>query len=315
MSIIDTLGGAVSSVKKKFHYGHHPSIIMWDTGKVQEKKEDEGIFSGIKNLGKQLEDAVTGGGIFSGIKNLGKQLEDVVTGEQSKLYNSFKFDAMISESHESRATVTSFPVSSGFIVSDHIIKHNRSLVLTAAAVNMQNSAFWSASVQGLSVITGAIFNNPILPIVGGIAGGVASAFETEDRIQSTYELFKTFMGTGQKLYISTIVGPYLNCVVTGIRTKQDKDTSSMLAVEITFEELQVIGPDILAKNAKTAMADMYDYSEFAKMAQTIGIGILGGVPLPGLGSIGDAPTKQLANLKGKLAALDSPLSFVKGRLL
>ena len=180
---------------------------------------------------------------------------------------------------------------------------------------MQNSAIWSASVQGLSVATGAIFNNPIIPIIGGIAGGIASAFETSDRIQSTYNLFNSFRATGKKLYISTILGPYLNCVVTSIKTKHDKNTSAMLSVEILLEELQVIGGDELSDKAREAMESMYDYSEFAKMAQGLGIGVLGGVPLPGLGSIGDSPTKQLSNLKGKLADLASPVSSVKGRLL
>lgn len=296
MSIFDTdiIGDAISSVKGKFHYGHHPSIIMWSTGKVQEKEDT---------------------GLFTGLANLGKQMESLATGNVPELYNSFKFDAMVSEGHEAQATITSFPVSSGFVVSDHVIKHNRVLVLNAVATNMQNAALWAASVQGLSVITGSIFNNPIIPIIGGIAGGVASAFETEDRIQSTYNLFNSFRVTGQKLYISTILGPYLNCVVTSLKCRHDKDTSAILAIEITLEELQVIGDDELATEARKAMESMYDYSEFAKMAQSIGIGVLGGVPLPGLGSVGDLPTKQLANLKDKLAILNSPISSVKGRLL
>ena len=89
----------------------------------------------------------------------------------------------------------------------------------------------------------------------------------------------------------------------------------MLSVEIFLEELQVIGDDALATEARKAMESMYDYSEFAKMAQGMALGVVGGAPLPGLGSIGDAPTKQLATLKDKLAKLASPLSSVKGRLL
>lgn len=180
---------------------------------------------------------------------------------------------------------------------------------------MQNSALWSASLQGLSVITGAIFNNPIIPLVGGLVGGVASAFETEDRIQSTYNLMHDLMTKGTKLYISTILGPYLNCVITGLKTRHDKMTSAMLAIEITLEELQVIGTDALADAARAALNNIYDYSEFAKMAQNIGVGVLGGAPLPGLGAIGDSPLKQLSTLKSKLAILNTPLSSVKGRIL
>lgn len=247
--------------------------------------------------------------------SIAQSLETLVTSGTPEFFSSFKFDAVVSESHSAESVVTKFPVSSGFLVSDHMITQNRVLKLEAVAVNMQNATMWTASVQGITVLTGAIFNNPILPIVGGVVGAVASAFETEDRIQSTYNLFNGFRATGQRLFVSTIIGPYLNCVVTGIRTRQDKMTSEMLAVEITLEELQVIGPDELADAARKAMESMYDYSALAKMAQSLGVGVLGGVPIPGLGVIGDAPTKQLANLKSKLAKLAQPVSSVKGRLI
>lgn len=297
MSMIETdfVGDALDKAKSKFHYGHHPSIIMWSNGPaVQIKDKPANTFGSIA-----------------------QSLEPIVNGSSSvpESFSSFKFDAMVSEAHDAESIVTKNPVSSGFLVSDGMITQNRVLKLEAVAVNMQNSALWSASFQGLSVVTGAIFNNPILPIVGGIIGGVASAFESDDRIQSTYNLFNGFRTNKTKLYVSTILGPYLNCVVTKLTTKQDRMTSSMLAIEITLEELQVIGVDVLADAARTAMNSVYDYSEFAKMAQSLGVGILGGVPLPGLGSIGDAPTKQLATLQDKLAKLDAPLSSVKGRLL
>lgn len=296
MALIDTslIGDGLSKIKKDFSYGHQPSIIMWSNGSTAAEKGDEdeqGFFGGTA-----------------------KALESLVTSGTPESFNSFKFDAMIAEEHEDTATVTKFPVSSGFLVSDHVIKQNRMLKLTAVAVNMQNSAIWSASVQGLSVVSGAIFNSPIIPIVGGIAGGVASAFETSDRMQSAYNLFNSFRVTGQKLYISTILGPYLNCVVVSVKSRQDKESSHMAALEILLEELQVIGEDTLADEAKKAMEEMYDYSEFAKMAQSIGLGVIGGATLPGLGIPGTSPTKQLSNLESKLSKLSSPVSSVKGRL-
>ncbi len=294
MSMIDTdlVGDQLSKLNGKFHYGHHPSIIMWSNGPAVQSKDSPTTFGSI-----------------------GQALESVLSSETPESFSSFKFDAMVSESHDAESVVTKFPVSSGFLVSDHTITQNRILKLEAVAVNMQNSALWSASLRGLSVITGAIFNNPIIPLVGGLGGVVASAFETQDRIQSTWNLFNNFRANGTKLYISTIMGPYLNCVVTKISAKHDRMTSAILAVEITLEELQVIGADDIGDAARKAMVSMYDYSEFAKMAQSLGVGILGGVPLPGLGIVGDAPTKQLANLKDKLAKLSSPLSSVKGRLI
>lgn len=297
--IIGDVTNAASNLKKRFSYGPHPSIIMWEAGTAaQVKEKDESVF-----------DEVTGA-----ISSVRTKLESLTTSEVPSQFNSFKFDAMVSESHDAQTVVTKVPTSSGFVVSDHIINQNRVLKLEAVAVNMQNSSMWVASVQGLSVVSGAIFNNPVLPAIGGLYGVVSSAFETENRIQSTYDLFNGLRTKGTKLYISTILGTYLNCVVTGIRTKHDKMTSSMLAVEITLEELQVVGSDALADAAKAAIESSYDYSDFAKMATGLGIGVLGGVALPGLGSV-SRPTEQLKVLKNKLAALSSPVSAVKGRLL
>lgn len=282
----------LSSIGKRFHYGHHPSIIMWSNGEAVQEESNENVFGSIS-----------------------KTLEGLVTSGAPESFSSFKFDAVVSEGHDAESTITSFPVSSGFLVSDHVITQNRIIKLEAVASNMQNSAMWSASIQGLSVISGAIFNNPMLPLIGGAIGTVASAFETSDRIQSTYNLFNGFRANGTKLYISTILGPYLNCVVTGVKAKTDRMTSAILAVEVTMQELQVVGADALAETARSAMESMYDYSEFAKLAQSVGVGVLGGAPIPGLGVLGDAPTKQLSTLKDKLSKLSSPLSSVKGRIL
>lgn len=149
MAIFDTdiLGDTGAKFTSgKFHYGHHPSIIMWSNGPAPQP-QDSDLFGG-----------------------LSKELESLVTSEAPEIFNSFKFDAMVSEGHAAQSTVTSFPVSSGFVVSDHIINHNRVLQLTAVAVNMQNSAMWMASIQGISVAAGAIFNSPTIPLLGGLAG-------------------------------------------------------------------------------------------------------------------------------------------------
>lgn len=286
------IGDAVSSVTDKFSYGPTPSIIMWSAGPMEEKEDETGLFGGFA-----------------------KSLESLVTSAVPEKFNSFKFDAMMSEEHEDTSVVTKFPVSSGFLVSEHIIKQNRVLKLTAVASNMQNASMWMASIQGISVATGAIFNNPIIPVIGSVAGTVASAFESSDRVQSTYALFTKLRMAGTKLYVSTILGPYLNCVITSIRCKHDKMTSSILAVEITMEELQTVDKDALAEEARVAMASMYDYSGFAKMAMSAGIGVLGGAPLPGLGIPGDPISKQLSALTDKLAKLASPISSIKGRFL
>lgn len=302
--VVDAAGSAASKFKNTFSYGPHPSIIMWaaqNTPKLTEKDTSEdSILSNIDDL-------------VSGVR---EKVEDVISStNKDSNFNSFKFDAVVSEEHHAQSTVTKLPASSGFLVSDHIINHNRVLRLHVVAANMQNSAAGIVSVQGAAVVSGAIFNNPLMSAAGSLYGAVSSAFETEDRVQSTYTLFNSLRTSGTKLYISTILGTYLNCVITGISVKQDKNTASILSMELTLEELQVIDMenDTNANAAAASINTMYDYSEFAKMATGLGIGVLGGVPLPGLGS--GTPSAQLAELKSKLGKLASPVSSVKGILM
>lgn len=300
--MIDSLTGLGNTAVKNFKYGHRPSVIMWEKTDVSVKSKDEAGSTLFGGSGARGTDEVI-------------QEIDVANGQQAeKIFNTFKFDAVVSEEHDSQAIVTKFPVSSGFLVSDHIIKQNRMLRLTAVAANMQNASMWMLSAQGLSVATGAIFSNPMIPILGSVAGTVASAFETSNRLQSTFDLFNQFRAAGTLLYISTIAGPYLNCVVVGVRTKQDKMTSHILAVDVTFEELQVVDESDLMRAARTAMESMRDYSSFAKVAQSLGVGVAGGMPLPGLGQVGLPIGAQLGNLKEKLSVLNAPVSSVKGVL-
>lgn len=280
------------SFLSNFSYGPHPSIIMWSDGSIVQEEDGFDLFGGIS-----------------------KKLESLVTSDAPENFNSFKFDAVISEEHSAENTVTKFPVSSGFVVGEHSIVHNRVLKLVAVAANMQNAAMWSASVQGMSVISGAIFRNPIMPIVGSMAGLVASTFETSDRIQFVYDLFNRFRVSGTKLYISTIVGQYLNCVVTKIATKHDKMNSSILQIEVTLEELQTIGDDELAVQARKSMENMYDYSGFVGVATSIGIGALGSRSLPGLGRSVEPPTIQLAALSRKTVDKEEILTEIKGRVM
>lgn len=299
-SLIDSISSGASALKQKFHYGPHPSIFMWEKEAVAATKKDEN-----PSLLSQAAGAIS---------SARTKLESLTTSQVPSTFNSFKFDAIISEGHDAETIITKRPVSSGFLVSDHGINQNRVLKVSAVATNLQNSSMWGVSVQGLSVVSGAIFNNPVLPAIGGLYGLVSSAFESEDRVQSTYNLFNSLRMNRTKLYISTILGTYLNCVITRISVKHDKETAAILAIELTLEELQVVGSDKLADQAAAAIATSYDYSAFAKMAMSLGIGVLGGAPLPGLGS-SSKPADQLSTLKSKLSKLSTPVSSVKGRIL
>lgn len=291
LGITDVIG-AGKGLLKKFNYGPHPSVIMWSNSAGPKIKETENIVGTVR-----------------------KKLETILApGQTPEDFQAFKFDAVVSEDHASEVTVTKFPTSSGFVVSDHIIRHNRVLKISAVAVNMQNSSMWAVSASGFSVLTGAIFNNPAFSVYGSVANTVLSAFETQDRIRSTFELFQSLQSSGTMLYISTINGIYTNCIITKVGSATSAKTGMMLSIDITVEELQVVDKDndSLTTTARNKMNEMSDYSGFAKVAASIGVGVLGGMALPGLGS-SFKPSDQLKVLKSKLGILRSPVSAIKGR--
>ncbi|MBI0275404.1 hypothetical protein I6H07_06090 [Hafnia alvei] len=238
----------------KFNYGPKPAIIMWQASTDSTPDAD---------------DFTVGDAPITSLTDPAEQ-------KTNTQFYAYKFDATVSEKHHASATVTKFPVSNGFIVSDHLIKNNRVLTLKVVATNMVNDETWLMSVDGMAVISGAIFASPIGSLVGSAAALVQTSFETADRIASAYQKFLGFMSNGTKLYINTILGTYTNCIVTDIQTEQDKDTSSIFAALITLEELQVSDPsnDAAAMAAVQDMQEMTDYSKFVKIAESVGLGLI-----------------------------------------
>lgn len=188
-----------------------------------------------------------------------------------KNFMMFMCDAVPSEGHTAQSVVTKFPMSNGFIVSDHMIKQNRILKLRILVSNMVNNTLWEASLAGGISATADVLGLPILGLIGEAAALVQTSFESEDRVQSAFRMFNQFMAEGTRLYVNTILGPYSNCVVTGIETIQDKDTATVMAAEIILEELQVTSVSKQDIAVSTVLANDTDYSKFIKMGMSIGL--------------------------------------------
>jgi len=189
----------------------------------------------------------------------------------------FKFDAVPSEGHTAQSIVTKFPMSNGFIVSDHRIIQNRILKLRVVASNMINNTLWEASLAGGITAAADVLDLPLLGLIGNTAALVQTAFESEDRVQSAFKLFSQFMSEGTRLYVNTILGAYSNCVVTGIETIQDKDTSTVFAAEIMMEELQVTSASNTDMAVNKVLENETDYSKFIKLGMSVGLFALEGL--------------------------------------
>jgi hypothetical protein len=251
LSSITDIGESVSS---KFNYGLNPSLIMWEA-------EEGGTYDN-----PDVEDETSG-------DNSVKDPADAAS--SAKTFHTYKFDAVAREEHSAMAEITKLPVSSGFIVSDHSIKRNRVLKLAVCTANMVNETLWVGTVAGAIGAVGDVASIPLLSLVGSATALAQTMFETEDRVANAYKLFSQLMADGTRLYVNTILGPYSNCVVTGIEVVQDSNTSTIFAAEITMEELQVVEPSETDLAARSILTNQTDYSQFVSIAESYGLYFLG----------------------------------------
>ncbi|NRA49462.1 MAG: hypothetical protein HRU12_10055 [Phaeodactylibacter sp.] len=128
------------------------------------------------------------------------------------------FDAIVSEGHEVENKVTEFPIDSGFVVSDHVIRKNRMLKMEVVSVR---HAFKGRQRDGLT--SGA-----------------------HNKIKDDFDILTEMVQKGIRCNIVTILGAYLNCVVTKMKTKQDVETSTILQANIVIREMNVVGVDVSA---------------------------------------------------------------------
>ncbi|MDK9366444.1 phage baseplate protein [Lelliottia wanjuensis] len=240
----------MEDTKKHFNYGLAPSMILWEKDSIiVSDKQDSSSLKGLSSLLPDPDD-------YS---------------DEYKNYNIYRFDAVVSEEHTDQSSITKFPMSNGFIVSDHTIKQNRQLKLKVVTANMVNSTLWEASIPGAILAAGDVVGMPIIGLIGNAAALVQTSFESDNRVQYAYKLLNSFLSNGTRLYVNTILGAYSNCVVTGITTMQDKDTSSILSAEIYLEELQVVDESKESKEIRVKLEAETDYSKFIKLGSSVGL--------------------------------------------
>lgn len=192
-----------------------------------------------------------------------------------KKFMKYCFDAVPSEGHTAQSIVTKFPMSTGFIVSDHMIKQNRVLKLKVVASNMVNNELWELISYAGDTIAGSVLDFKYATLIGSATSLVRTTFESANRVSYAFDLFNKLMAQGTRLYVNTILGPYSNCVVTSIEVVQDKETSAILAAEITLEELQVVNQTTQDKAVMKQLSDDVDYSKFIKLAISTGVFLSG----------------------------------------
>ena len=211
--------------------------------------------------------------------------------ETSKtIYDYLEVDCVISESHNWSNEVTSYPISSGFLISEHTIKKNRMFSMNGIITNVNMLDINNLTLTDVGKVAGAMVSRVVGPLIGSLLGSAAHAMDssgiTKDPIKDKYEKLQKLVTDGTIVHIATILGTYEGCVMREIRINQDVTTSSVMPVTITFEQLRIIQPDgrigfNLPKEQKNVMQKTTptDTETMLKVLKQSGISIIGGYVL------------------------------------
>lgn len=149
-----------------------------------------------------------------------------VLDESGKVKGELVFDSIVSEAHEVSNKVTEFPVDTGFVVSDHVIRKNR--VLTMDIVSVRHA------------------------MEGRQRDGMTAG--KHNKIKEDFDLLNEMVQKGLRCNVVTILGAYTNCVVVKFKTKQDVSTSTIMQAVIVLKEMNVVGESTSA-SARQALID------------------------------------------------------------
>ena len=205
-------------------------------------------------------------------------------------YDYLALDCVISESHAFSNEVTAYPISSGFLISEHTIKKNRMFSLTGMITNVNMFDGDFLSITNVGKVAGAMVSRVIGPVLGSLLGSAAHAMDpsgiTKSPIEEKFKRLQDLVTNGTIVHVATIVGTYEGCVLREVRINQDSTTSSVLPVSLTFEQLRVIQPDgrigfNVPDDHKQAMQQNTptDTETMVKVLKQSGVGVITGYVL------------------------------------
>jgi len=213
----------------------------------------------LKKVGDVLEDAQEGinNVIAAGKEKLAEAdlIADSPKEIDNTIWKTMSLNCVLIESHQFTNEVTSYPVSTGFIISDHVIKRNPTFRISGwiTDVNMPDSVI---SLSTIGKVAGSMYSRSGNPIIGSLLGSAGSVLDNMllDNVSLVKEGFEDIKGLvrdGTIVHVATILGTYENCVIRSASITQDKNTATVLPVDLAFEKINIIGPDgVFSPNTK-----------------------------------------------------------------
>jgi hypothetical protein len=213
--------------------------------------------------------------------------EDKPEEEEQVSYNSLALDCVLQEGHVLSNEVTKYPVSSGFLIGEHIIRHNPRFHLNGIITNVSMPGDITL-IGTVGKIAGAMVSRVIGPVLGSLLSSAAHMIEnsgiTTDPIKEAFLQLKKLVNDGTIVHVATIIGTYEGCILREVRINQDGRTATILPVLLTFEQMYIIQPDgsigyELPADQKQALQTLTpsDTKLMINMLKLSGVNILGSI--------------------------------------
>lgn len=187
----------------------------------------------------------------------GTDSEELPLTSVEKTYNFLQLDSVVTENHVFSNEITSYPISSGFVVSDHVIKKNFLFGISGVVVNNKMQEF-GLNFTTIGAVAGAMMSQAVGPIIGSLLGQAGHAIDNIGQdgapVTKAFNQLKDLVRNGTLVHVSTILGTYENCVLRSVQINQDGRTATVLPLILQFEQLQVIDKEGLAADSDMGKA-------------------------------------------------------------
>lgn len=211
------------------------------------------------------------------------QWSTTLDNEEESTWGLLTWTAMIKEGHSASNEVTSYPVGTGFNISNHVIKKNRILTLNGIVSNAIMTPTLFDPLTAIPQVGGAILGTgagTALASALNLGRNFISSDETSaNAVMAAFQTLEKLCLDGRYVHATTILGPYVNCIIRSVECEQDEQTASILAVKLVLEELQTVGltrdnTEILTY-LKDKSADTFEWTKYVSAVGLGAIGILG----------------------------------------
>jgi len=165
----------------------------------------------------------------------------------SAKWSALSFDAVRQEAHAGENIITKFPVSTGFMVSEHTIRQNARIKLETVISSVSNPTAvvrqtYEAAFQHLITSSGGIASGVKLDEAEKFGRVDYEPTDTVaagdlDKVQKAFKMIRTLVQTGTLVHVLTMRETYINCVIQAYNVTNDVTNPYSIPMTLELEEL------------------------------------------------------------------------------